>query len=150
MTQLPSTEPSEPEDTADDELDDPWHDQIAEAQESYGGPEVLAVVAFVMAVASFLGFGLMTGTTYVAPLLSQGADDNSTRVVIGILVGAALAMIPVWLGWRASSRALDSDPKWVLPIARAAIILGLLAGALRLVVAVLSAAQDGSVGFTRL
>ena len=146
MTEQPAI-PDEPD---DDELDDPWHDSIVEAQESYGGPEVLALVAIVMAVASFLGNGVMAGTTYVTPLLEGLREDNGTRVVVGLVVGAVLALVPVCLGWWASSRALPDDARWVLPVARAAILLGLASAVLRLVVAVVTAAQDGPVGFSFL
>jgi hypothetical protein len=140
MTELPS----------DDELDDPWHDQIIEAQETFGGPEVVSLLAFVTAIGSFFGFGLMNGTAYVIPLLSTLGDDNGNRLVAGTLVGAALALLPVWLGWRATSRLLDTDPAWAGVLARTAIILGLASGVLRLVVAVVEAANDGPTGFTRL
>lgn len=134
----------------DAELDDPWHDQLVDAQETYGAPEVLASVALVLAIASFFGWGLMNGTAYIVPLLSNFEGDNSTRIVLGTLLGAAMAMIPVGLGWRASSRLLDSDPRWVATVARTAIVLGLASGALRLVVAFIEAAHDGPSGFTRL
>ncbi len=132
------------------ELADPWHDHLVEAQETYGSPEVLAVVALVLAVASFCAFGLMNGTTYVVPLFRAASDDDGTRLVVATLLGAALALVPVWLGWRASSRLLPGDPAWVATLARTAILLGLASGAMRLVVAVVTASQDGPTGFTRL
>jgi hypothetical protein len=139
-----------PEPVSDDVLDDPWHDALEEASESFGGPDVLALVAFVLAIASFLSFGLMSGTTYVIPLVMDAAEDNSTRLVIATLVGAALAMAPVWLGWRASVRLLPDDPRWIGTLARSAVLLGLASGLLRLVVAFIQATQDGPSGFTRL
>jgi hypothetical protein len=142
--------PRDPIDAADDELDDPWHDQLLEAADTFGAPEVLALLGLVTGVASFFGFGVMNGTVYVIPFLGTVDGDNSTRVVIGTLVGAALAMVPVWLGWRAVSQALPSDPRWIVTIGRTAVILGLASGLLRLVVAVVEAAHDGPSGFTRL
>lgn len=139
-----------PEPASDDVLDDPWHDAIEEASESFGGPDVLALVAFVLAIASFLSFGLMSGTTYVIPILENSGEDNSTRLVIGTLLGAALAMVPVWLGWRAAVRLLPDDPRWIGTVARSAVLLGLASGVLRLVVAFVQATQDGPSGFTRL
>ena len=129
-------------------LDDPWHDQLVSAGESFGGPEVLAVVAAVTGVASFFGFGVMNGSVYIVPLFNGGQDDTS-RLVLAALLGAALAMVPVWLGWRAVSRTLDTDPHWVPAVARAAIVIGLASGLLRLVVAVVQATHDGPSGFTR-
>ena len=139
-----------PDPAADDVIDDPWHDAIEEATESFGGPDVLAVVAFVLAIASFLCVGLMSGTTYVIPVLLSASEDNSTRLVIATLVGAAIAMVPVWLGWRANARLLADDPRWIGTLARSAVLLGLASFALRLVVAFIQAAQDGPSGFTRL
>lgn len=134
----------------DEELDDPWHEHLLDADDTYGAPAVLALVAFVTAVASFFGFGLMNGTTYVIPLLSSFDGGNNNRVVVAALLGAGLALIPVALAWRAGSHLLDSDPRWVAAVARAALVLGLASGVLRLVVAVLTAAHDGPGGFTRL
>lgn len=139
----------QPIEPVDDDLDDPWHDQLVEVADTFGAPEVLALVAFVTAVASFFGFGVMNGSAYVVPFI-HGGEDNSTRLVVGTLLGAALAMGPVGLGWRAVSRALSSDPPWVVSVARAAVLLGLASGLLRLVVAVVEAAHDGPSGFTRL
>jgi choline-glycine betaine transporter len=139
-----------PEPASDDVLDDPWRDAIEDATESFGGPDVLALVAFVLAIASFLSFGLMSGTTYVIPVLQDATEDNSTRLVVATLVGAALAMVPVWLGWRASVRLLSDDPRWIGTLARSAVLLGLASGLLRLVVAFIQATQDGPSGFTRL
>ena len=138
-----------PEPVADDVLDDPWHDAIEDATESFGGPDVLALVAFVLAVASFLSFGLMSGTTYVLPLMEQ-PGDNGTELVIGTVLGAVLAMVPVWLGWRAAVRVLPDDPRWIGTLARSAVLLGLAAGVLRLVVAFVQATQDGQGDFTHL
>ena len=138
-----------PDPASDDVLDDPWHDALEEASESFGGPDVLALVAFVLAIASFLSFGLMSGTTFVLPLFDD-PGDNKTEVVIGTLLGAALAMAPVWLGWRAAVRLLPDDPRWIGTLARSAVLLGLASGVLRLVVAFIQATQDGPGEFTHL
>lgn len=140
----------QPADPVDDQLDDPWHDHLVEAGDTFGAPEVLALVAFVLAVASLFGFGVMNGSAYVIPFFNTADGDNSTRLVIGTVLGAVLAMIPVWLGWRAVSRSLPGDPGWVISMARAAMLLGLASGLLRLVVAFVEAAHDGPSGFTRL
>jgi hypothetical protein len=134
-----------PQPVTDDDLDDEFEDDA----ESFGGPDVLALVAFVLAIASFLSFGLMSGTTYVLPLMEQ-PGDSSTELVIGTLLGAALALVPVWLGWRAAVRLLPDDPRWIGTLARSAVLLGLASGLLRLVVAFLQATQDDASGFTRL
>ena len=140
--------PPDPIDAADDELDGPWHESIVEARETYGAPEVTALLGFVLAVASVFGFGLMNGTTYTAPFLTGG--QSKTTLVIGLLVGAALALIPTWLGWRTTAQALPDDPRWVLALGRTALLLGLGSVALRLVIAVIQASHDGPSGFTRL
>jgi hypothetical protein len=133
-----------------EELDDPWHDQIAEVSETFGAPDVLAVVAFVLAVGSLFAFGVMNGTTYVYPSLTGIDGRDNTPYVLATMLGAGLALLPVWLGWRASSRSLETDARWVVVLARAAIILGLTSGALRLVVAVVQAAHEGPSLFSRL
>ncbi len=140
----------QPADPVDDELDDPWHDQLVEAAETFGSPEVLALVAFALAIGSLFGFGVMNGSAYVIPFLGTVGGDNSTRLVIGTVLGAVLAMVPVGLGWRAAARTLPGDPGWVTTVARTAMILGLTSGLLRLVVAFVEAAHDGPSGFTRL
>jgi hypothetical protein len=134
-----------PEPVTGDVLDDEFDDDV----ESFGGPDVLALVAFALAVMSFLSFGLMSGTTYVLPLFEQ-PGDNTTELVIGTLLGAALAMVPVWLGWRAAVRLLPDDPRWIGTLARSAVLLGLASGVLRLVVAFIQATQDGPGELTHL
>lgn len=136
MTDLPAgTEPPD-----DDDLDDPWHDHIVEAGETFGAPEVQAVVAFVLAIVSLLGYGLLAGGLYFYFNASSDPDGLRTRNVLAALLGAAFALLPVVIGWRASASVLPSDPRWVGALARAAVILGLLAVVLRLVLAVLAAA----------
>jgi hypothetical protein len=136
-------EPADPE-TTDDELDDPWHDQIVEVADDYGAPDVQALVAFVLGIGSLWGFSLLNGGVFF--YLSVGPGDSvKTANVLSALLGAAFALLPVVLGWRASARVLDSDPRWVPTAARAAVILGLLAVILRLVVAVLAAAAQDPV-----
>jgi hypothetical protein len=138
--ELPSaTEPD------DDVLDDPWHDHIVEAGDSFGAPEVQAVVAFVLAVVSLLGYGLLAGGLYFYFSTPSAADDLRTRNVLASVLGAVFALVPVVLGWRASARTLPSDARWVGPLARAAVLLGLIAVVLRLVLAVL-AASSGDAG----
>ena len=147
MTEQPPTA----DEAEDDEVDDPWHDQIVEVGETLGAPDVIAVVAFALALCSVFSFGLLNGTTYVFPFLDGLSEDgNKTALVVGTALGAVLALIPVWLGWRASSQSLPDDPRWVVVLARSAVILGLTSGFLRLVVAVLMAAQDGPGGYSRI
>jgi hypothetical protein len=133
-----------------DALEDPWHDQMVEVADNYGAPEVLALAAMVAAVGSLFGNGVMNGTAYIAPYLGDVAADDTSLVVLGIALGALLAMVPVVLGWRAASRVLDTDPAWISTVARTAVVLGLASGLLRLVIAVLTAAHSGPTGFNRL
>jgi EamA domain-containing membrane protein RarD len=140
MTELPPTGP--------DELDDPWHDQIVEVTDDYGAPDVQALVSIVLAVASLCGFGLLNGSYYFLQYI-QPADAQKTRVVLSALLGAAFALLPIWLGWRAGARVLTSDPRWVAAVARAAVVLGLISLVLRLVIAVIAAGTDEPSGFGR-
>lgn len=152
MSEQPPT-PAEPdgEELSGDELDDPWHDQIVEVADEFGAPDILAVVAFALAICSFFGFALLSGSTYTLPFVSALSDDGTkTAVVLGAVLGALLALIPAWLGWRASSQSLPTDPRWVVVLARSAVILALTSGLLHLVVAVLQAAQDGPARFNRI
>ena len=139
MTEQPAEEPFE----------DPWHEQLEETREDFGAPAVLAVVAFVLAVVSVLGLGLLNGSAYIAPFLSGEPMPTSRDMVAGPVVGAVLALIPVVLGWRAVSRALPDDPDWVTTLGRAAFLLGLVSVLLRLLIAVLQASADSPTGFTR-
>ncbi|MDT7573622.1 MAG: hypothetical protein QOE05_3796 [Actinomycetota bacterium] len=148
--QLPSA--SDPDENpfapaGDDELVDPWHDNIVEAGETFGAPEVQSLVAFVLSVLAMIGLGVMNGTAYVFTSLSA-ATEYKTRNVVGALLSAGFALLPIVLGWRVSARVLESDPRWVATLARAAVILGLLALFLRLALAVVSAlAQDPRPNF---
>ena len=133
-------------DSEDDELHDPWHDQMEDVADDFGAPDILAVVAFVLAVVSLCGFGVLNGNYYF--FMSVGAGDSIRAAnIMSALLGAAFALLPVSLGWRASARVLDADPRWVATLARAAVILGLLAVALRLVIAILAAAAESDQRF---
>jgi uncharacterized protein YacL len=141
MSELPSAN-----DGPDEELDDPWHDQIVEVTDSFGAPEVQSLVAFVLALMSMGGIGLVNGSYYLFTSISADTDYK-TQNVAAALLGAAFALIPVALGWRASARVLETDPRWVATFARAAVILGLLSVVLRLVLAVIAAsAHDPRAG----
>ena len=138
-------------DADSDELDDPWHDQIVEAGETFGATEVVAVVAFVLALSSVFSWGLLDGNAYTLPFFDGLSDNgNKTALVLGPVLGAALALLPAWLGWLASARSLADDPRWIPVLARSAVILALTSGFLHLVVAVLMAAQDGPTGLSRI
>ncbi|MBK5306813.1 MAG: hypothetical protein JJD92_09025 [Frankiaceae bacterium] len=151
MTEQPPKDPAPPDAVDDDGLDDPWHDQLVEVADDFGAPDIVAVVAFVLAVASVFGFGLLSGSTYSVPFIDGVSNDgNKAALVTGTILGAVLALIPAWLGWRASSRSLPADPRWVVVLARSAVVLALTSGFLHLVVAVLQAAQDGPSGFTSI
>src|SRR4051812_25821779 len=93
----------------EDELDDPWHDQIVQAGETFGAPEVQSLVAFVLSILAVTGLGVLNGTQYVFTSLSAGTDYK-TRNIVGALLSAGFALLPIVLGWRVSARVLDSDP----------------------------------------
>ena len=133
----------------DDVLEDPWHDSISEAQDTFGAPPVLAVVSFVLSVLSLAGLGVLNGTTYTLPFASAGSPRGA--LVAGALLGALLALLPLVLGWRAASRVLAEDAAWVATLARSAILLALVSVVLRLVIAVVTATHTDPLGaFTRL
>ena len=134
-------------DPVDDELDDDLEDEPEALTEAFDAPPVLAVVAFVLAVLSFAGFGLMNGSAYITPLINGEAQNG--RLVFALVLGAALALVPVGLGWHAASRTLEDDAPWVVMLARSAILIGLASMLLRLVVAVIQASQDNPTGFVR-
>jgi hypothetical protein len=133
----------------DEKPDGPMHDQVEDAPDGlFGAPAVLALVAFIAAILSLAGLGLMNGTNYIYPFLN--GEPQKSRLVIGLLIGAALALIPAALGWRSASRMIQADPPWAAVLARASILLGLSSFVLRLVLAGIQASQDGPGGFSRL
>ena len=132
-------------DEASSDLQD---EELLLAHDTDGSPAVLALVAFVLAVSSVLTLGVMNGATYILPILTS--EGPQSRGVTAALAGAMLALLPAALGWRASSRTLPSDPAWVFAVARAAMALALLAGLLRLVVAVILAVNGETAGFSRV
>jgi formate hydrogenlyase subunit 3/multisubunit Na+/H+ antiporter MnhD subunit len=89
----------------DEPLEDRRNDRIEDVKGLLGAPPVLALVSFVLAVLSLAGFGLMNGTTYVVPFLN--GQPQQRRLVVGILLGAALALVPVGLGRRSAN--IQSD-----------------------------------------
>jgi hypothetical protein len=129
----------------DDTIGDDEPEALGDA---FDAPNVLAIVAFVLAVLSFAGFGLMNGSAYVTPEAVNEAQTG--RLVFSLIVGAALALVPVGLGWHAASRTLEDDPSWVATLARSAMLIGLASMLLRLVIAVIQASQDGAIGYLRL
>ena len=135
------------DDVVGDELDDDYDDETEAIRETFDAPQIMSIVAFVLAFLSFAGFGLMNGSAYVTPLLTN--EDESGRAVVALVVGAALALLPVGLGWHAASRTLDDDPPWIATLARSAMLLGLGSMALRLVIAIIQAGQEGPTGFGR-
>ena len=140
MTELPP-EPATALDDAEDDLDDGvGDDEPVQVGDDYGAPDVTALVAIVLAVGSILGFGLLNGTYYL--LLDLHQDPSKGRAVSAMVLGALFALAPVILGWRASARVIDSDPRWIGSVARAAVVLGLMSLVLRLVIAVLVAGTD--------
>src|SRR3954465_2478592 len=139
MTEHTFGEPAQ--DVVGDELDD----EPEAMREAFDAPQILSLVAFVLAVLSFAGFGLMNGSAYITPLITN--EDQNGRLVFALVLGAALALLPVGLGWHAASRTLDDDPPWIATLARSAMVLGLASMALRLVIAIIQASQETPSGF---
>jgi hypothetical protein len=145
MTELPpepATALEEPADVLDDGPGDDGQgdDEPVQVGDDYGAPDITALVAFVFAVGSFFGFGLTNGNYYL--LLDLHQDPSRARGVFATVLGAAFALVPVVLGWRASARVLDSDARWVGSLARAAVVIGLTSMVLRLMIAILIAGTD--------
>jgi hypothetical protein len=136
------------EQTVAEPLDDELGDEPEPMREAFDAPQVMSIVAFVLGVLSIAGFGLMNGSSYIAPLLTN--TDQNGRLVLGLVLGAALALLPVVLGWHASSHTLADDAAWIGTLARSAVVLGLASMLLRLVVAIIQASQEGPSGFVRL
>ena len=128
--------------------DEVWSESVLEVDDAFFAPSTLALTAFVLAVTSVSGFGFLNGFAYVALAVGGGVNGAGNGLAAG-LVGAVLALIPVGLGLRAHGRLLPEDASWVGPLARAAVLLGLLSLLLRLVGTTLLAAQDAGPGFTR-
>jgi len=109
------------------------------------GASVLALAAFVLAVSSLLGFGLLNGSSFLP--FNDTADQGRTAVLAGLL-GAALALLPVGLGLRAVAVLDDDDPDWTALLARASVVVAAVSIVLRLVVTLVQATTD-SGGFVR-
>src|SRR4051812_27345993 len=88
-------------DEVGDELDDDYDDEPGAMREAFDAPQVLAIVAFVLAVLSLASFGLMSGSSYISPLFKR--PDQNGLLVFGQVLSAALALLPVAIGWHAAS-----------------------------------------------
>lgn len=110
----------------------------------YAAASVLALAAFVLAVASLLGFGLLNGSSFIAPAFDDVGPQDQTAVLSGLL-GAALALLPVGLGLRAVAVLDDDDPDWTATLARAAVVVAGASIALRLAVTLVQATTDSAV-----
>ena len=131
-----------------DELDDDYDDEPEAMREAFDAPQVTSIVAFVLAVLSFGGFGLMNGAAYIPGQITN-ADQNG-RMVVTLMFGAALTLLPIALGWHAASRTLDDDPPWIATLARCAMLIGLGSLVLRLVAAFVQAGQNSPTPFVHL
>ena len=139
-----SDQPPAPDTTRNVPADDLFDDEDLQVSDSFSTPDVHAVIAFVLACVSLLSAGVLNGGVYLYQSVPEEGSVRSHNVFAALL-GAAFAIVPVILGWRASARVLESDPRWVPTLARAAVILGLTAAFLRLVLAVLAAGADSPV-----
>ena len=113
------------------DLDD---EQVLEpdgALAGYRTPEVLAPAAFALALASLLGFGLLSGSIVLSLSTGVGPPSPTLQALAGLL-GAALAAIPLLMGLEAVRHLLDDDPLWVSGLARASVLLGAVVVTLRL------------------
>ena len=148
MTELPPP-PDEPRAVpvtvpANATPDDIYDDEDVQVSDSFSTPDVHAVVAFVLSCVSLFGAGVLNGGLYLYQSIPTD-DSIRSRNVVAALLSAAFALVPLILGWRASARVIDSDPRWVPTLARAAVIIALLSAFLRLVLAVLAAGSDNPI-----
>ena len=125
-------------DLLDDEPDAP-----PSRLEPYTRPEVLGIAAFVLAVASLLGFGVFNGSIVLILTETNGPPSSAAMVGAGLL-GVALASLPVWMGLAAVRNLLEDDPLWTAAVARAAVLVGLVAVVMRLATTAAQAAGGGS------
>jgi hypothetical protein len=110
-------------------------------------PAARTLVALVLAFLVLCGFGLLSGQSYVAAV-SGRLSLNRDHQIAEALVGAALALPALWLAGTALRRG-EPSLAWVLPAARAALVLAGLGLALRVVLLVLMLVgyEDPSVSF---
>ena len=110
---------------------------------SYWTPEVLGLAGFAMAVASMLGFGVLSGGIVYALSTEAGPPSDALRLAAG-LVGAAFATIPLLLGLEAVRNLLEDDPLWVAAVARATVLLAGIVVFLRLAQTLAQTLADGA------
>ena len=146
MTEVTGGPAGDPLDS--DVLDDDYDDEPEAMREAFDAPQIMSISAFVLAVLSFGGFGLMNGAAYIPGQLTT--PDQNDRMVFTLVLGAALTLLPIALGWHAASRTLDDDPPWIATLARSAMVLGLGSMVLRLLAAFIQAAQDHPTPFVHL
>jgi hypothetical protein len=113
----------------------------------YTAPEVLAPAGFALALASLLGFGLMTGNVLLALSDAQQGPPSALLQVLAGLLGAALGVVPLVMGLIAVRDLLEDDPLWVSGLARATVILGAIVVVLRLFHTAVAALSGGSPYF---
>ena len=133
MTELPPNAGATSDD--DDDFVDPLHDELVQVGDDYGAPDVQALVALVLGVASILGFGLLNGTTYVFLTIGPGDSIKTANVL-----AACARRCPRARAGRPRLAGERSRPRQRSALGRdrgpAAVLLGLLSVVLRLVVAV--------------
>jgi hypothetical protein len=134
-------QPPAPEKPSGGDLPDLSDDDYLDISDSFSTPDVHAVIGFVLSCVSLLGTGVLNGSVYLYQSLPAN-DSLRSHNVLAALLGAALALIGVTLGWRASARVIEGDPAWIATLARAAVVLGLMSAFLRLVIAVIAAGSD--------
>lgn len=103
------------------------------------GAVTAALTAFPLAVLCLWGSAVLTGSTYVGPVVAAISSGPSVKTysVVSALVSAVFPLFALVLARRGAARVAVGDPSWVVPLLRAASFLAIIAIVLRVVLAVL-------------
>jgi hypothetical protein len=109
-------------------------------------PETYSIASLALAIASIIGFG--PGALLAEAIFINGEFSARGEVMTSSGVGVGICVVAIVLAWLAV-RTEDEDSTWSPPIARAALVVALLAGVLALSALVVAAATTPNVpGFT--
>lgn len=108
----------------------------------------LAVAAALLAWATMGGFSLLSGSTYLSPVSPGTGLTSDTRQLLSNLLGAGLSLLPFLLGRASLARSTGADPSWVGALARGAMIVSVLAAALRVAAGVVQLVTTDAGIFT--
>jgi hypothetical protein len=118
-----------------------------DADEPHIEARALALSAIVMATCSLLGLGVLNGSTFLDATWNLPEEVRAHPPEVVTLLGAALAVLPLYLGWKATRSATNRDG-WAAVVGRSAMLVALVSLLARLA---LAAAQvnGGGGSFSR-